>query len=587
MSDLARRAYVASRLAVVVIAGAAVGTACGGGGDADSGSSAGGGGSNASGSDGGGGASLLVGTAGLLNTCTGDACVCRPGAASCADGRAKSCRADGSEWVEFECDALQGMRCEPDGCKGVCAPGELGLSYMGCDYFPTITLNPVWSGFPFAVAVANASTGAATVTVTRGASAVATRTLGAGSVETFELPWVAELKGGDVDGCQTPPEPGASRIVRNGAYRIRTDAPVTVYQLSPLTYLIDPPPEGCPRQCFDGPLLPCKSFSNDASLLFPATALTGNYVGISWPSKKNRAGFLAITATAADTRVRVAGRGQFMAGEGIDAAGNGEVVLGAGDVLELIADYQVAEGFGADLTGTAVRASRPVQVVGGHSCANIPEATTGYCDHLEEGLFPIETLGTDYVVTRPGAVSGASPHVVRIVAVSEATHLTFEPAVHADAIVGPSDAPLQFSTDRDFRVASDRPIIVAQYMQGSTSVPSGQGDPSISLAIPTAQFRASYRFVASHTYDANFVNIIAREGASIMLDGVAVSSLEFIAIGTSGYAVARKALTASSDVHSIESVSSFGIVVYGYGQDTSYMYPGGLDLNRITPPPIH
>ena len=29
-----------------------------------------------------------------------------------------------------------------------------------------------------------------------------------------------------------------------------------------------------------------------------------------------------------------------------------------------------------------------------------------------------------------------------------------------------------------------------------------------------------------------------------------------------------------------------GIVVYGYGQDTSYMYPGGLDLKRITEPPV-
>ena len=29
-----------------------------------------------------------------------------------------------------------------------------------------------------------------------------------------------------------------------------------------------------------------------------------------------------------------------------------------------------------------------------------------------------------------------------------------------------------------------------------------------------------------------------------------------------------------------------GIVVYGYGAYTSYMYPGGLDLQRISPPII-
>ena len=38
------------------------------------------------------------------------------------------------------------------------------------------------------------------------------------------------------------------------------------------------------------------------------------------------------------------------------------------------------------------------------------------------------------------------------------------------------------------------------------------GDPSMSLAIPTAQFRTSYIFVASSTYDSNFVNVTAPDG---------------------------------------------------------------------------
>ena len=35
-------------------------------------------------------------------------------------------------------------------------------------------------------------------------------------------------------------------VFQDGAYRLRTDQPVTVYQLSPLTYQIDPPPAECP-----------------------------------------------------------------------------------------------------------------------------------------------------------------------------------------------------------------------------------------------------------------------------------------------------------------------------------------------------
>ena len=42
----------------------------------------------------------------------------------------------------------------------------------------------------------------------------------------------------------------------------------------------------------------------------------------------------------------------------------------------------------------------------------------------------------------------------------------------------------------------------------------------------------------------------------------------------------------AKEVHTINSSAAFGIVVYGYGRFTSYMYPGGLDLERISPPPV-
>jgi hypothetical protein len=89
--------------------------------------------------------------------CSSSGSVCQPGEASCSGGKAKACRADGSGYVEFECDPVPGMTCEPSGCKGQCAETWTVASYIGCDYYPTVTLNPVWSGFDFAVAVGNAS----------------------------------------------------------------------------------------------------------------------------------------------------------------------------------------------------------------------------------------------------------------------------------------------------------------------------------------------------------------------------------------------------------------------------------------------
>jgi hypothetical protein len=257
-------------------------------------------------------------------------------------------------------------------------------------------------------------------------------------------------------------------------------------------------------------------------------------------------------------------------------------------VLELIAEHAPApQTFGSDLSGTLIRASHSVQVIGGHSCANIPTAATGYCDHLEQALFPVEVLGKDYLVTYPAAVASESPHVIRIAAISPDTTITFDPPVAPPTKLGPDDPVFQLdNVTKDVRIVGDKSILVAQYMQGSSSVPSGSGDPSMSLAIPTAQFRPSYIFIASHTYDSNFVNVIAPRGAAVSVDGKPLATSEFVDIGSSGFIVARHQLE-GGEVHKVTATGgSVGIVVYGYGKDTSYMYPGGLDLKRITPPPI-
>jgi hypothetical protein len=134
----------------------------------------------------------------------------------------------------------------------------------------------------------------------------------------------------------------------------------------------------------------------------------------------------------------------------------------------------------------------------------------------------------------------------------------------------------------DFRIRSDNPVIVTAFMEGQTAVQDGRGDPSMTIAVPTEQFRTQYLFVASTTFDDNWVNIVAPKGANLVLDGVTLASTNAVPIGSSGYVVS-KTLLGRTDVHTIEGDVPFGIIVYGYGRYTSYMYAGGLDLKRLTP----
>ena len=66
------------------------------------------------------------------------------------------------------------------------------------------------------------------------------------------------------------------------------------------------------------------------------------------------------------------------------------------------------------------------------------------------------------------------------------------------------------------------------------------------------------------------------EGPAIILEQTTTTYLD------AGYSVARVQLSNAGDGnHEITGSAPFGISVYGYGDDTSYWYPGGLDLEHI------
>ncbi|HEX5658228.1 MAG TPA: IgGFc-binding protein, partial [Polyangiales bacterium] len=423
---------------------------------------------------------------------------CVPGRSSCSNNQATYCRPDGT-LARYECDPVQGLTCAKDTCRGACDLGEIDSSYIGCDYYPTITLNPVWTGFPFAVAVANASGQPTHVTITRGDTVVQEADVSADSLQTFTLPWITELKGGELSGataetCTIPPARGNTRLVADGAYRVRTTRPVTVYQFSPLQYQLENAPL-CPTttsQCAGSVVNECYSYSNDASLLLPATALTGNYTALSWPSQEEGSGFIAVTAVEDGTQVKVIGAGAFMPGAGIEASG-GTATLNRGDVLELVAS--------SDASGTRVRADKPVQVIAGHSCAFVPNEDTLNCDHLEEVQFPEDTLGKKYVV--PGVIftdgTSGTPSVVRVAAVADGTNVSFTPALHAPATLqAGAFLELSLAAGQSVVIDGDKPLQVAHYMVGQGLIPNSNtfGDPSQSAAVPVEQWRQSYLFTA-------------------------------------------------------------------------------------------
>src|SRR5690606_37412191 len=127
---------------------------------------------------------------------------CEPGATYCEGDDVMKCAADGMSSELFDdCDEVQGIACNPEIglCDGECVIENLQLNYIGCDYYPTITLqhDSYNSGTKvFAAVVANTAEVPAHITVTRGAMAVKEVTVPAKSVEAITLPWIAALTKG-------------------------------------------------------------------------------------------------------------------------------------------------------------------------------------------------------------------------------------------------------------------------------------------------------------------------------------------------------------------------------------------------------
>jgi hypothetical protein len=512
-----------------------------------------------------------------------------PGLSRCAiapgmEQQTETCAMDGSRWMPGAgCNGAEGLTCVGGRCVSRCDQAALGRSYLGCEYWATVTANSqLAASFQFAVVLSNPNPYAVTASIAGGGLPTPRPVnLAPGAVQTEILPWVQELLQNDptFPGCRGPGDiscrggnPARSALRRGGAYRIRANGPIAAYQFNPLTYQS---PQGY------------ASFTNDASLLLPQGVLTTRYTVSTMPNWAARSGagsvylggFASIVATTGEsTTVTIRPTAQIAVGTGVMPIAPGATAtftMQQGDVLQL-----VSTGAG-DLTGTTITSNLPVAVFVGHDCTNVPTARPA-CDHLEEQLFPNETWGRDYFVSALRD-RGVLPSVVRIVSQSDGNRITYDPPSARPAETLNAGQLVEFATNVPFRATGTRAFLVAQYMIGQgTFDPTnpGSGDPAMVLEVPVQQYRTSYDFLVPSTYPQNFVNVVAPTGAALTLDGM---PLRGSSMDVAGYTVFT--LPIASGAHRIRSTGGqqFGIKVYGVAPYTSYMYPGGLDLQIITP----
>ncbi|HEY3356202.1 MAG TPA: IgGFc-binding protein [Polyangia bacterium] len=538
---------------------------------------------------------------------------CLPNSKSCSGNDVVQCTPQGTPGnVVAHCTGP----CANGQCNDPCGQAEANKGYLGCDYWPTVTMNSgldTTAGFNFAVAVANASQSPAAITITGGAlTATKTETVQPGQIATITLPWVTDLKM-DQPVWPDTQQKEKSILKPNGAYHLVSDQPVSVYQFNALEYVVGSGPGAG------------YSYTNDASLLLPRHVLgdeTGasNYLVVTRPTHEVKfgtqtgwsPGFFSAVGTEDSTQVTIKFTAATLAGTNIPqmyAVGDtASFALNKGTVLMMASAHNETCAWSApdhgspgttcatngpcyycdlsngyDLTGTEITSDKPIAVFGGHNCSFVPYDKWA-CDHLEEQLFPVTAWGKAYVATR--AVSTNDPNLWRIISGHDGNQIDFNPAsVHASITLNKGEW-VEFVTTEDFEVAGLDAFMVAGFMVGqnySSTVTNGApGDPSMTLAVPTEQYRKQYVFLAPESYEKNYVNIVAKTGAEVLLDGNQITT--WAPVGSGVWSVAKVTIQGGSHTIQTNGTDGVGIQVYGVGSYTSYMYPGGLDVKQINIP---
>ncbi len=342
-------------------------------------------------------------------------------------------------------------------------------------------------------------------------------------------------------------------IPENLAVHVTSDNPITVYGLN-------------------------RRFqTTDTYLGMPVHTLGKDYRVMCYTIYEGMVSEFALIAVEDSTRVKITPT----ANTTVHPAGiEYEVLLKKGQTYQVWAQNQK---FGAcDLTGTLIKADKPVSVFSGHTCASVPPKVIA-CNHLVEQMPPLDTWGRHFFI---GKFLTRTNYTYRVLA-NDSNTKVFEDNKLVKVLQ--SGEFYENQSNRDVQITSDKPVLVAQYSQGFQNGDS-IGDPMMIMVSPTQQFLKKYLFATPiNGFWRHLVNVIVptRAISSLRLNNYPVDSGMFMQLGISRYSIAR--IYIPYGTHTLECSEPFGMYSYGFGEKKdaydAYGTMGGQSFEQYVPVP--
>ncbi|MFO7735388.1 MAG: hypothetical protein R6W70_04135 [bacterium] len=506
--------------------------------------------------------------------------MCEPGERSCKGNIIIECKTDGTGYFELEECAEEGTQCYGGECLDECGIAEAEQSYVGCEYWGAFLQQGggYESGATYALVVANPNDTEVDVKIYgSGNNLIDEGIIESRGLLSFELGEDGIILGAGIS---------------DKGFRLVSTRPVTVTQMNPFGNIL--------------------MYSNDATLLIPIGAMGKEYTVLTWPTwglrkcdgafgncfpddTNSSPGYISIVAVAeGSTEVNVNYSADTISGEGVSSAKKGSsdsynlqqhqiLTINSADASCPVpaCGGMACDGFsgcyGPDLTGTYIEADKKIAVFAGSECTFIP-ADLYACDHMEHQIFPLQSWGKSYAVSRTKP-RNAEEDFYRILASEDSTYVKWSGGISGEIYLNAGEMHY-FSTNSDFVVQADKPILVGQFL-ASQNAGADTGDPAMMLLVPNEQMRDDYIFLVPPNYDYNRITIVAEKDTEIVLNDTTYDSNNFTQIpGTNWY---REWIDMETGAHTLKSDKAVGLYVYGFSQYVSYAYTAGLDLVSINP----
>lgn len=303
--------------------------------------------------------------------------------------------------------------------------------------------------------------------------------------------------------------------------------------------------------------------TTDSFLAFPTEVLGNEYLIMSYYSfTTDMQSTFAVVATEDNTIVEIVP--STTTSQGSPAGKPIIVTLNKGNVYQVgCRNSSYSSSRATDLTGSYVKANKKIAVFGGHQCATIPTPLVSACNVLVEQIPPLNTWGKHFYV---GALKSRSFYSYRVLASQDSTKVFEDTALVKILNRGEF---IQRESRKNIQITADKPVLVAQYSQGSGNG-DNIGDPMMILITPVQQYLKKYRFATPVDGEwLHFVNVFVPTTAikSFKINGQPASStVTFERFGATQYSMANIRLPYGS--HTVECNQPFGLYSYGFGIQT-------------------